>query len=287
MIRTRTMGSWQGYPQKKNDQQALTVGENANGKRRIISPRVEKGQHQGSPPCPWKRDGSHSRLFPRTSRSPERSRRASLGENRQVAQDHLFRPTDRRPGIVRLWPPRKLVIGHLDPFAVADTRLDLGPHRLAVFVLPAVSLLATMREGRQRQRPHAWPLDDHLGVGVHSRQKLAVGVGKIDLGPERSALDVQGPRRAGDAARNRLVAVSLGEDRRLGADVDVIGVLLGDVDEDADDIGAVDHVNGRGAAWGQVGRALHCRGVARGRQDEVESVGIAGRRSRRRRGRGA
>ena len=144
-------------------------------------------------------------------------------------------------------------LGDLDPLAVADAGLDLGPHRLAVLVLPAVSLLAAMGEGGQRQRPHAGPLDDHLGVGVHPRQELAVRVGQIDLGPERPALDVQGPRRARDAARDRLVAVPLGEHGRLGPDVDVVGVLLGDVDEDADDVGAVDHVDRRGTAGGQVG----------------------------------
>ena len=90
-----------------------------------------------------------------------------------------------------------LEAGDLDPLAVADAGLDLGPHRLAVLVLPAVSLLAGMGERGQRQRPHAGTLDDHLGVGVHPRQELALGVGQIDLGTKRAALDVQAPTTCG------------------------------------------------------------------------------------------
>ena len=48
---------------------------------------------------------------------------------------------------------RELAIGDLDPFAVADAGLDLGPHRLAVLVPPAVSLLTAMGERGHRQRP--------------------------------------------------------------------------------------------------------------------------------------
>ena len=52
-------------------------------------------------------------------------------------------------------------------------------------------------------------------------------------------------------AGDRLVAVRLGEHGRLGPDVDVVGVLLGDVDEDPDDVGAVDHVDRRGMPPGE------------------------------------
>ena len=59
--------------------------------------------------------------------------------------------------------------------------------------------------------------------------------------------------------------------------MDVIGVLLGDVDEDADDVDAVDHVDRRGGAAGrEVGPAAVGRGVARGGQDEIEGIGVAG-----------
>ena len=108
-----------------------------------------------------------------------------------------------------------------------------------------------MGEGRDRQRPDAGALDDHLGVGVHPGQELAAGVGQVDLGAERPALDVEGPGGARDGARDRLVAERPGEHGRLGPDVDVVGVLLGDVDEDPDDVGAVDHVDRRGAAAGR------------------------------------
>ena len=64
---------------------------------------------------------------------------APVGEDRQVAQDHLFRAFDRCPRIRAVGRRWELVIGDLDPLAVADARLDLGPHRLAVLVLPAVT----------------------------------------------------------------------------------------------------------------------------------------------------
>ena len=71
--------------------------------------------------------------------------------------------------------------------------------------------------------------------------------------------------------------IRLDEHGGLGADVDVIGVLLGDVDEDADDVDAVDHVDRRGGAAGRkVGRTAVSRRVARGRQDEIERIGVAG-----------
>ena len=134
-----------------------------------------------------------------------------------------------------------------------------------------------MGESVQRQRPDAGALDDHVGVGVHPGQELAAGVGQVDLGTERPALDVQGPGGARDGGRKLLVAVRLDEHGRLRPDVDVVGVPLGDVDEDPDDVGAVDHVDRRGSITGrQVGSTLHCRGVARGGQDEVAGVGIAG-----------
>ena len=113
---------------------------------------------------------------------------------------------DRLPaGSVR--EARHAAVGDFDPFAVADARLDLGPHRLAVLVPPVERLVAAIGEGGQRQRPDAWALDDHLGVGVHPGQDLAAGVGQVDLGTERAALDVQRPGRARDGARDRLVAV--------------------------------------------------------------------------------
>ena len=78
--------------------------------------------------------------------------RPALGENRQIAQDHLFRAADRRPGIRAIGRRWKLVIGDFDPLAVTDAGLDLRPYGLAVLVLPAVSLLAGMRERGQGQR---------------------------------------------------------------------------------------------------------------------------------------
>ena len=69
---------------------------------------------------------------------------------------------------------------------------------------PAEGLVAAMDEGGQRQCPDAGALDDHLGVGVHAGQELAAGVGQVDLGAERAALDVEGPGGARDRARNRL-----------------------------------------------------------------------------------
>ena len=50
--------------------------------------------------------------------------------------------------------------------------------------------------------------------------------------------------------RSRLIAVRLGEYGRLRTDVDVTGVLLGDVDEDSDHVDFVDHVDRRGTRGG-------------------------------------
>ena len=79
---------------------------------------------------------------------------------------------------------------------------------------------------------------------------------------------------------------ALSEHVRLGPDVDVVGVLLGDVDEDPDDVGAVDHVDRRGLPAGDRSGA---RGMAVGSpvagQDEVARCWRCGPRSRRRRAR--
>ena len=87
-------------------------------------------------------------------------------------------------------------------------------------------------------------------------------------------------------AGSSLVAVGLDEHARLGPDMDVVGVPLGDVDEDPDDVGAVDHVDRRGARRA-TGRGTRCigRGVAGGGQDEVARCWRCGPRSCRRRGR--
>ena len=59
--------------------------------------------------------------------------------------------------------------------------------------------------------------------------------------------------------------------------MDVIGVLFRDVDEDADDVDAVDHVDRRsGAARREVRSAAKGRWVARGGQHEIEGIGVAG-----------
>ena len=86
---------------------------------------------------------------------------------------------------------RNAAIGDLDPL-VAGRRIGspMTPVstsiRLcaAVLVRPAERLFADVQDGlvaqmherRHRQRPHARPLDDHIGIGVHPRQDLAVGL---------------------------------------------------------------------------------------------------------------
>ena len=127
-------------------------------------------------------------------------------------------------------------------------------------------------------RPNSGAIDDYLGVGVHTGLELAVGVGQVDLDAKATGLDVDGPGDAGNARRDRLVTVALDRHAGLGADVDVAGVLLGDVDEDPDDIDAIDEEQRRGTAGRGLGslRSNHLRGVADRGLDEVEGVGITG-----------
>ncbi len=88
---------------------------------------------------------------------------------------------------------------------------SFGPHCLAALVEPAEGLVAVIDECVQRQRLDVWTLDDHLDVGVHPGQELAIGVGEVDLGAERAALHVQRPRDARDGGRQLRVAKRPGE----------------------------------------------------------------------------
>ena len=59
----------------------------------------------------------------------------AVGQQRQVAQDHLLLAVDRHPGSSAPSSAcADLAIGDLDPLAVADARADLGPHRAPVLV---------------------------------------------------------------------------------------------------------------------------------------------------------
>ena len=134
----------------------------------------------------------------------------AIGKSRQVAEDHLLGTVDRCPGYfmgIFLFGVGDAAIGDLDPLAVGDTGLDFGPHRMAIFVPPEETLLATGDDGIHRQGPYMRAFDNHFGIGVHSRQDLAIGVGQVNLGAERTAPDIEGPARARDAGRNLLVAV--------------------------------------------------------------------------------
>jgi hypothetical protein len=58
-----------------------------------------------------------------------------------------------------------VVVGDLDPLAVAYAGLNLSSHRAAVLVLPAKRLPADVSQGGQQQRPDARPLDLYLILG--------------------------------------------------------------------------------------------------------------------------
>src|SRR6185312_9969603 len=83
----------------------------------------------------------------------------AVGEDREVAEDDPFRSVDRRPGVVAGGIPlrgRDATTRDLDPVAVADPRLQLGPHRVAVRVRPAEGLAAAIDQRVDRQGPGAW-----------------------------------------------------------------------------------------------------------------------------------
>ena len=171
---------------------------------------------------------------------------------------------------------RGAAIGDLDPLIVADARFEFGTHRLAVFVEPTEGLVAVMDQRVERQCLDVGTFDDHLDVGVHPGQKLAIGVLKVDLGAKRATLLVERPGNARDGGRQLLVAERCGQNGRLGADVDEVGILFRDVDEDPDNVETVDHVDRRGPCGRNVRRQVKGRRVAGGGQDEIEGVGVAG-----------
>ena len=78
----------------------------------------------------------------------------AVGEDRQLAAQR----TCSEPSIGTHVPRSGTLvstsaIGDLDPLAVADARLDLGPHRVAVLVRPAEGLVAAVGEGGLRAAP--------------------------------------------------------------------------------------------------------------------------------------
>ena len=145
---------------------------------------------------------------------------------------------------------RRPAIGDLDPFLVTDPRLEFRPDRLAALIEPAKGLFTAIRQRVERQRPDVGTVDDQLDIRIHPGQELAVGVGQIDLGAKRAALHVEAQAMRVTVAGSSLVAERPGEHRCPGPNLDVVGVPFRDVDEDPNDVEAVDHVNRRGVAAG-------------------------------------
>ncbi len=166
-------------------------------------------------------------------------------------------------------------VRNLDPLAVANPRLHLGSNGPAVLVSPVAGSVSVIGDCRRRDARTPGRSMMQIHICVNSGQEVAAGVAKVDLGAERAALHVERPGHARDSPRDRLVAIRLREHGRLRASADVVGVLLRNIDEDPDDVDAVDHEDRRGHRAGRnIGRKIKGRGVASRRQHEVESVGV-------------
>ena len=104
--------------------------------------------------------------------------------------------------------------------------------------------------------------DNYLAVGIHTGQDLVVEVAQVDLGPQRAALHIEPQRRsAPDVGRNPFIAVALGSACACGTGFHIVGIPFGNIDKDANDVGAIHDINRCGLCTGcEAGRILSAEG---------------------------